>query len=145
MNLTVKQEGEIWSRIRSAIEGMPAIEKAMQATRYEEASAHWDDAARQLTARVVDVIQSSSETNPTRGTVMGCQPGPNYGKPTIITRDACPSCDGKGFRWAVPANFNPFEAGGWNTIREMFKTTCPDCRGLGISLVTATGASKEPG
>lgn len=62
--VTVKQEGEIWSRVRSIIEGMPAIEKAMQATRYEEASAHWDDAARQITKRVIDVIQNGSATAP---------------------------------------------------------------------------------
>lgn len=51
-----KLEGEIWSAIRSVIEGMPAIEKATQATRYEEASMHWDDAARQIADRVYAVI-----------------------------------------------------------------------------------------
>ncbi len=57
--LTVKQEGAIWSVIRRRLEGMSAIEKAMQATRYEEASAHWDDAARQLTAAVVAIVQDT--------------------------------------------------------------------------------------
>lgn len=56
MEVTQKLEGAIWSSVRRALEGMPAIEKAMQSTRYEEASAHWDDAARQITKRIVELL-----------------------------------------------------------------------------------------
>lgn len=63
IEITQRQEGAIWSKVRSLIDGMPAIEKAMAATRYEEASAHWDDAARQITKHVVDVLVNPSSTS----------------------------------------------------------------------------------
>lgn len=39
----------------------------------------------------------------------------------------CKACDDTGFRWQVPDGFNPFSAGGWNTIRAMFKVPCREC------------------
>jgi hypothetical protein len=54
--LEAKDEGALWSRIRSVIEGMPDIEKAIKATRYEEASAHWDAAARKITEEVAALL-----------------------------------------------------------------------------------------
>ena len=57
--LTQRQEGDVWSAIRRTIEGMPDIEKAMRAQRYEEASAYWDAAARTITEKVVSAINGT--------------------------------------------------------------------------------------
>lgn len=46
-------------------------------------------------------------------------------------RPVCERCDGKGWRHRVPDNFNPFSAGGWNTIRAMYRVPC----GCGLASV----------
>jgi hypothetical protein len=40
----------------------------------------------------------------------------------------CKTCDGKGWRFRTPDGFNPFSAGGWNTINAIFRVPCGDCR-----------------
>lgn len=44
-------------------------------------------------------------------------------------RMECAACNGAGFRWRVPDSFNPFSAGGWNTIKAMYRVPCRDCSG----------------
>lgn len=65
--LSQKQEGAIWATIRRTIEGMPDIEKAIGAQRYEEASAYWDAAARDLTERVVATINGPASADAEKG------------------------------------------------------------------------------
>lgn len=40
----------------------------------------------------------------------------------------CKRCNGTGEVWRVPSGFNPFSAGGWNTIKAMYRAPC-HCRG----------------
>lgn len=37
---------------------------------------------------------------------------------------ACSECEGKGYRFRLPDGFNPFSAGGWNTINAMYRVPC---------------------
>ncbi|MCD4509758.1 hypothetical protein LQT97_00775 [Brucella pseudogrignonensis] len=40
----------------------------------------------------------------------------------------CERCEGKGWYFRVPDNFNPFLAGGFNTARAMYRVTCKCAR-----------------
>lgn len=64
ITLTQAQEGELWSAIRLALAGNAEepIKRALAATRYEEASAHWDDAARKIAHHVERRLRGESPT-----------------------------------------------------------------------------------
>lgn len=47
----------------------------------------------------------------------------------VTETKACALCDGKGWRFRTPDGFNPFSAGGWNTIKAMYRAPCRDCSG----------------
>jgi len=46
----------------------------------------------------------------------------------------CERCEGKGWYFRTPDGFNPFLAGGWGTIRAMYKVICgcPLGKSLGV-------------
>lgn len=40
------------------------------------------------------------------------------------TSETCERCNGAGWYWRTPSGFNPFSAGGWATMRAMYKVPC---------------------
>lgn len=42
----------------------------------------------------------------------------------VLPVSSCQRCEGKGWYWRTPEGFNPFLAGGWNTMRAMYKASC---------------------
>ena len=42
--------------------------------------------------------------------------------------EVCATCKGKGYQHRLPEGFNPFRAGGWNTINAMYRVPCRDCQ-----------------
>jgi hypothetical protein len=54
-------------------------------------------------------------------------------------QDICWRCRGDGSFWICPSDgFNPFQAGGWGTIRAMRKVDpCYECKGTGRAAVTS--------
>lgn len=52
---------------------------------------------------------------------------------TDSAKAKCGGCNGDGFHWQVPDNFNPFRAGGWMTARVSRKATCGVCGGTGVA------------
>lgn len=55
--------------------------------------------------------------------------------PKKVEEIVCPHCEGKGYQWRTPNGFNPFSAGGWNTIRAMYQDHCYRCDGTGRQIV----------
>jgi hypothetical protein len=41
-----------------------------------------------------------------------------------VMKPDCQRCEGKGWYFRVPDNFNPFLAGGFSTARAMYKVNC---------------------
>jgi hypothetical protein len=45
----------------------------------------------------------------------------------------CWRCRGDGYFYRVPDGFNPFSAGGWNTVRASYRVECYECGGTGVA------------